>query len=135
MAQVKYNLGPVSNNNYSTDEVKIGEWIDGKPIYRKIIQKDVTLQSGTSISVNHNIANIDKGLNIYGYFKNGDYDTPLPYVNAVNVGYCINMVFCKSDSVNNDSIQIQMGSLASNFGTKTFTIVLEYTKTTDTATS
>ena len=38
MAQIKYNLGNLGTEKYSTDEIVIGEWIDGKPIYRKVIE-------------------------------------------------------------------------------------------------
>ena len=38
MAQIKYNLGNVCTKAYSTNETVIGTWIDGKPIYRKVIE-------------------------------------------------------------------------------------------------
>ncbi len=31
-----------TNENYSTEEVKIGTWIDGKPLYRKVIREQIT---------------------------------------------------------------------------------------------
>ena len=37
MAQIKYNLGNLITEKYSTDEIVIGKWIDGKPIYRKVL--------------------------------------------------------------------------------------------------
>ena len=37
MAQIKYNLGNLGKEVYSTDETAIGTWIDGKTIYRKVI--------------------------------------------------------------------------------------------------
>ena len=37
MAQIKYNLGDLGPEKYSTNEIVIGEWIDGKPLYRKVI--------------------------------------------------------------------------------------------------
>lgn len=45
-----------SFEDYSEDEICIGKWIDGKPIYRKIIDiKNVPVKT----VVNHNIPNID----------------------------------------------------------------------------
>ena len=38
MAQIKYNLGDLGKEVYSTNETVIGTWIDGKPIYRKVIE-------------------------------------------------------------------------------------------------
>ena len=60
MAQIKYNLGNVNKNgiNYSTDEQEIGTWINGKPIYRKVIVID-NPSSGMTFS----IANIDEPIN------------------------------------------------------------------------
>lgn len=53
---------PITNNNtYSTDEVLTGKtWIDGKPIYRKVVDfGDITLTVNTDTKINHNISNID----------------------------------------------------------------------------
>ena len=41
-------------NTYSTDEIRVGTWIDGKPIYRKVFNRGNDLSS-----FNHNIANVD----------------------------------------------------------------------------
>ena len=37
MAQIKYNLGNLVAEKYSTNETVIGTWIDSKPIYRKVL--------------------------------------------------------------------------------------------------
>ena len=53
------NLGNVkSGNNYSTDEQVVGTWINGKPIYRKVVIID-NPSNGETIS----IANIDEPIN------------------------------------------------------------------------
>lgn len=41
-------------STYSTDEIRVGTWIDGKPIYRKVFNRGNNLSS-----FNHNIANVD----------------------------------------------------------------------------
>ena len=38
----------VAKDKYSTDEIVVGEWIDGKPIYRRIIIKS----NGQAITTN-----------------------------------------------------------------------------------
>ena len=49
---------------YSLGEIQIGTWIDGKPVYRKVVSIPVssfgtgTASSGASVSVAHNIKNI-----------------------------------------------------------------------------
>lgn len=47
-----------SANTYSTEEVKTGDtWIDGKPIYRKVIIGTTTISSG-NYTVAHDISNL-----------------------------------------------------------------------------
>ena len=58
MAQIKYNLGNLSKEKYSTDEIKIGTWIDGKPIYRKVVVID-----NPSNGMTFSIDNIDEPIN------------------------------------------------------------------------
>ena len=50
--------GQVIDNIYSEEERKIGTWINGKPIYRKVVVFNLT-DSGTPISVNTNISDYD----------------------------------------------------------------------------
>lgn len=44
---------------YSTSEHKVGTWIDGKPLYEKTVNFG-TLPDRTGKAVDHNIANLDK---------------------------------------------------------------------------
>ena len=55
-------------DKYSTTEQVIGTWIDGKPIYRKVINFG-SLPNAESKSVAHNIANIDFIVNVWGMAK------------------------------------------------------------------
>ena len=59
MAQIKYNLGDLGTEVYSTNETVIGTWIDGKPIYRKVIyNNDATKYSlGKDNTVNIPVVN------------------------------------------------------------------------------
>lgn len=108
---------------YSTSEIKIGTWIDGKPLYRKTI-------SGTTTGETNNILNIITGYNevikYNGTFKTpSGYITELPeYTNASNYIYF----------VLNTSNNVGILSIPSGFIGGTYNIVIEYTKTTDTAT-
>ena len=43
MAQIKYKLGNLGKEKYSTDETAIGTWIDGKTIYRTSICMEITI--------------------------------------------------------------------------------------------
>ncbi|WP_349947328.1 hypothetical protein ABFV83_02245 [Lacrimispora sp. BS-2] len=87
-----------SKEVYSFDEVEIGTWVDGKPIYRKVISGTLTSNSGNSIvfaSVSE--LNIERLINLYGNMidKNNraqitlqtSYDEPGKLVAAVNMFY------------------------------------------------
>ncbi|WP_313151869.1 hypothetical protein [Lacrimispora sp.] len=56
-----------TDNVYSTEETVCGKWIDGKPIYRKVISGTLAVENGNK----HTFANvsdlkIDKVINLYG---------------------------------------------------------------------
>ena len=53
---------------YSENEIQIGYWIDGKPIYRKVF--NVTLQNQSNWTNLINIPNLDKLINVYGFCRN-----------------------------------------------------------------
>ena len=59
MAQIKYNLGDLGGEEYSTNETVIGTWIDGKPLYRKVVIID-----NPSNKMTFSIANIDEAINV-----------------------------------------------------------------------
>jgi hypothetical protein len=117
-----YNLFP--KERYSTNEMLTDKaWINGKPIYRKVIDLGA-LPNATTKTVNHGISNLDVIINWYGYAErpsdNGHF--PLPYVFGGlpenNIG-----IF-----VSQSAIIITTGmdrSMMYGF------IVLEYTKTTN----
>lgn len=44
------------NNTYSTTETVIGTWIDGKPIYRKVIRKDTATSAGANPNISTGVA-------------------------------------------------------------------------------
>lgn len=113
-----------SKEQYSTNERLTDKtWIDGKPIYRKVISLG-SLPNATTKTVNHGISNLDAIINWYGYAERpsdgGHF--PLPYVFGGlaenNIG-----VFA-SPSV----ITVTTGTDRSAMNG---IIILEYTKTTD----
>lgn len=56
-------------NKYSTDETVVGEWIDGKKIYRKMLEFNNTTIGSSSGSLAHNISNIDNVINCTAMMK------------------------------------------------------------------
>lgn len=79
----------IGNFNYSTSETIIGTWIDNKVIYRKVIDLGY-LPNNTTLTFDHNITNLDRIVNAYGYsLRSSDGDVlPIPYVtfNEKNYG-------------------------------------------------
>lgn len=110
-------------DNYSADEVKIGTWIDGKPIYRKVWTGSVSSgTSGTAVSNVITSLNIDTIVNIKPMVKDND-DRWLP-----------SYYWSSTDAFR---IYISGGSLMWNVGSSypvkpfAYHIIMEYTKTTD----
>lgn len=113
------------NNTYSTSETLTGKiWIDGKPIYRKVITG--TKSSGwTDIS----LSNIN-----YDTIYINDAETHFIYINN-STKYCKSTFYFLSTDflvaqiqTDNKSLNIGAGTELSNIN---YYIVLEYTKTTD----
>lgn len=102
-------------NDYSTTETRIGTWIDGKPLYRKVIKVAV---SSTTQSISLNFS-IDKLKSLNGGLDNGNQIIPFGYKDDSN--YCSAFI-----QKNNNSLYCM-----SSWSSGTFYIILEYTKTTD----
>ena len=114
-------------NSYSKEETKIGTWIDGKPIYRKVVPVVIT---GTTA---HNIDNLDTLVNYdlmwYDDTDNVWYNRFRLWEQSYGVGLEIN--------INSNDINIGSNKYNSIDWTKRTSrgfAILEYTKTTDAAT-
>ena len=109
---------------YSTEEQRIGTWIDGKPLYRKIIETTMPETPSNGVYITKNTTNIPDMS--FGYvsraiaISNNQYYT-LPYIN--NSGYATKFFIEIQDLI------LANGNTSFN-NSKTF-VVLEYTKTTD----
>lgn len=111
-------------NTYSTNEVKTNKvWVDGKPVYRKVISTDTP-----SVITNQIIGTVSNDIeflvNIYGYLRdseekmmpfNGNYGDGTAYRASVYVDKTGN-VYC---------------IVGTEYTNKNCYIVVEYTKTTD----
>lgn len=63
---------------YATDPLAIGKWIDGKTIYRLVVNIGA-LPNTTSKTVAHGISNIDRVIRCYGFAGTGTIEISLPY--------------------------------------------------------
>ena len=106
--------------NYSTEEVVIGKWIDGKPLYRKVLSSTTISDSNVDITLPSNIdfMSTDKvEIKIGGFSFFSDR-----YTNERDL-----IQIFKSNAT---TLRIVLGDVwKSNF--KSAIIVIEYTKTTD----
>lgn len=112
----------INGEQYSTSEEVIGEWIDGKPLYRKTISTG-TLPNGGGMNVPHNISNIDNVVRVYGYaYRSSDgVSLPLPHS-----AYDISCISCYANKTN-----ICIVTYTDRTAFTTSYVTLEYTKTTD----
>ena len=106
-------------NTYSTEEQRIGTWINSKPIYRKVISFNTTSSKiNAYLTLNTRELNIEWLINAYGPAKQSDGST----------------IMLKSDT---QAILLtskgQLDLYFNNSTAQTFSgyVILEYTKTTD----
>ena len=115
-------------NEYSTEETVIGKWIDGKPLYQKVITFDNTISiSYDDNTFIHNISNIDiifvKNAFVYSKNEKRFYSIPVTLYNS---------------NTSTDDLNIMVDREKINFYVKSGwntawqkVIILNYTKTTD----
>ena len=131
MAQIKYNLGNLSKEKYSTDEIVIGEWIDGKPLYRKVHYNNdptkLVLGNNNDIDIPFiNADEIDSVARIDGLI--GQVNSKSSTISIHSSWGSYNSIWIK---VNNSTGNIQVHSENNGNSYYITTIIVEYTKTTD----
>ena len=120
------NIFMDAGNNYSSDEVIVGTWIDGKPLYQKTITTTAptvaTAGTYVVVTVPHNVSNVDVIFTPCAFVKdNSNIARMMPY--TVNAGYQI--------KANPGRSSIQFTSAIKDFNGCTCYITICYTKTTD----
>jgi hypothetical protein len=110
---------PNNSEKYSTSEIKIGTWIDGKTLYRKVVNIGALPNSSTK-QVAHNISNMGSVVSLRGMVTDGRF-FPIPYCATTNA-YAISLFADKTN------ITVITGSDRSSV---TGFAIIEYTKTTD----
>ena len=110
---------------YSTIETKIGTWIDGKPIYRKVINVGKLTQQNNNF-YNHNITNLGQIVDARAIGYDGTQYYPIPFA-AVS-----SMFSNKNVGLRVSSTQVSIGvGVTTDFQSHSAIVILEYTKTTD----
>lgn len=115
-------------NEYSTEEIVIGKWIDGKPLYQKVITFDNTISiSYDDNTFIHNISNIDiifvKNAFVYSKNEKRFYSIPVTLYNSNTATDDLNIM------VDREKINFYVKSGWNTAWQKV--IILNYTKTTD----
>lgn len=119
-------INEVNNKfNYSTSEQVIGKWIDGKPLYRKVIQFTTTIQGESLFSMSHNISNADYIYVEKFYMSNQNaicYEVPL-------IGYAGNTTDKAYSYIDRNNLYVYSTGGWNTAWVKK--VIIEYTKTTD----
>lgn len=106
---------------YSTDETKVGTWIDGKPVYRKVIQGNTSsTDGGTFLTITDS-----KDLVYFEGYLNSYQNNRIP-LNSFHTttDYCRTLVETRSP------ISFSFNG-PSSYLNKPYIMIVEYTKTTD----
>ena len=109
--------------NYTQEEQIIGTWIDGKPIYRQVIN---TTGDNSQSQVIATISNIDNIVNMFGWVKSGNINRSC-FTAFYGSTTWTSQLYRTSQYIN-----LECGSDFANFkNNATITLICEYTKTTD----
>lgn len=110
---------------YSTEETIIGTWIDGKPLYRRVLNA-TTPASGTPI-VSYNSWGVKEIVKLTGYItppgNGGRYYLPGIWANSQEY-------FFVDNEISHKEILLVTGN-SSTFRNSPCVLIVEYTKTTD----
>ena len=112
-------LKDIRFEEYSTTEQRVGTWINGKPIYRKVVQRVPFASSINQVQIGVNT--IEEVVNMYGSLNN----RPINYRYTDSTAYYI---MCYVDTINSNKVFVT--SCYSGYAGYA-NIVIEYTKTTD----
>ena len=111
-------LNKLGKTEYSTEEKVVGKWIDGKPVYRKVLSATLPSATGNSVASLTSL-NIGSLVRIESFTTTGAR-LPNNYKDASNNGYSL--------YISGTSLLAQLTSAV--YG-RSINVILEYTKTTD----
>lgn len=115
-----------STHTYSTTEQVVGTWIDGKPVYEKVIAVSLTSTGNTDIAGVSNMAHV---VSIIGSVKRNDgVIKTLPYANT-SVSQ-LNLL-ALTDILADGTLRFRVGDDYNSLLPLTGYVVIQYTKTTD----
>jgi hypothetical protein len=111
-----------NGTTYSTAETRVGTWIDGRPLYRKVLQtmQDITANADTTFS--HDISNLRELCFYHFRFKArwSDFWAGESYMGKTGVSF---RIYANNITIENNSTTAWQGC--------TYEFIMYYTKTTD----
>ena len=111
---------------YSTDEQLIGRWIDGKPLYQKVINCGATPSRVCTFP--HGISNLETVVLLRGIGRINERWDFLPYPTPDSITYQVRLDILKSSN-----IRFSYGSGADLY--QEVYVIIQYTKSTDSSMS
>lgn len=122
------------HNVYSTEEVRIGTWVDGRPLYRRVYQFSVlnisnlnTVTSSTSDMFELPFPNISRIIKLYGRYYRGENSYSFLSPHGASTNY-----FVRSITYDEEKVTLFISGIGtSSISNDSAFFVLEYTKTTD----
>lgn len=123
------NVAPGTENVYSTEEFVCGKWIDGKPIYRKVITGTLANESGNSlVFADVSGLNIDRLVDLYGSATNkaetGQIVLQTSYNRTDALPVAVNMVY----DAGAGELQYYFVNVGGFYSGASAYVVIEYTK-------
>ena len=106
---------------YTTSEQRVGTWIDGKPLYRKVLDLG-NLPNTASKDTAHGISHLATFVKLQGVAISTNSTIPLPYATPDGISYAIQLTRTTS------YIRVKTGTDRSAYQGYA---IMEYTKTTD----
>jgi hypothetical protein len=123
--------------NYSLDEIKTNDtWIDGKPIYRKVINA-VTSSNNSDTTIDLSELNISECIKMDGYFVYGTQRTRINTIDDNGINASRRVYFAEFNTEDGGVIYFSLKEIMTNTSLVNYlqnmnlTVILEYTKTTD----
>jgi hypothetical protein len=110
---------PEGGEVYSTLETRIGTWIDGKPIYRRVIETTIPNATGKWLPAER-VDNVDKVIRLDTFVERADLTFPGNFGTHFYVGYLLK----------ESSIGVYIGSNQADYIGRPFYAIIEYTKPT-----
>lgn len=115
--------------SYSTDEIQIGKWVDGKPLYRKVYTQNYRYDEDISVDVRRWYIDNDTTKNVinsYGRVKLSEGHSV-----AIGTGDCGYGSISNVNKNASGELYIAKKPISSYGSVNEICVILEYTKTTD----